>query len=159
LNVLEAREQRVLFIERLLATGHVILSLRVNYPGPNKDQELTQKIITLMHEEIIKQFSILSQFKLNQGEGPVHLYEIDSSHPLKVKEEMLQIENNHPLGRLIDGDVYYKSNRSLSRRTLGFKPRHCFICQEDAFICIRQQTHDLNQIEAYIKGVVIQYEK
>jgi holo-ACP synthase CitX len=158
LRILEARERRVECIEALLKHGQVIVSLRVNYPGVEKDNRWTKKIADQMNLSIIEQLKILQVISLNEGEGPVHLYLLNQIDGLKVKEAMVQIEEHHPLGRLVDLDVYDQDIKSLSRRDLNKPPRKCFLCDEDAFICIRNQKHDVRSILTYIKEVVEAYE-
>jgi holo-ACP synthase CitX len=158
LQILTARERRVERIEELLKYDQVIVSLRVNYPGVEKDNPCSRKIVEKINQYLLKEFGVQEGIALNEGEGPVLIYLWDRMDGLKVKEAMVQIEENHPLGRLVDLDVYDKKSIGLSRQDLNLAPRKCFLCNEFAFICIRNQTHDVNHILDYIKQVVEAYE-
>jgi holo-ACP synthase / triphosphoribosyl-dephospho-CoA synthase len=62
----------------------------------------------------------------------------------------VDIEENHPLGRLMDIDVI-NVRHQISRRDLNLSPRRCFLCDEEAHVCVRAQTHAIEvDIEDFI---------
>jgi len=158
-QVLEARDKRVHLIDQLIKSKCVILSLRINYPGYNKDHLITRKIIEVMDNQIENQFEIEYKHFLNDGEGYVVVYILSSTNPIKIKKLAIDLEEHHPLGRLVDIDVYYESIKSISRKDLNMNSRKCFLCNQDAFICIRYQSHTQEELVSYIKRVVDQYER
>ncbi len=158
-TVLEARDYRVAQIETLLDANKIIISLRCNYPGVNKDNEETRLVIRTIHEVISMTFPVLQQQFINGGEGPIFLYLLDLKNGQQVKEKTMEIENHHPLGRLVDIDVYDNSIKSLSRKDFNEAQRKCFLCDKDAFICIVHKNHTLEELTNYYKKRVEAYEK
>jgi holo-ACP synthase/triphosphoribosyl-dephospho-CoA synthase len=66
------------------------------------------------------------------------------------------------LGRCVDIDVYtYKNEKviGISRTDLYKAPRKCFICDLDAKICSRAQTHSIEEIKNYFDEVYTNYKK
>lgn len=157
MSVLEAKEHRVHLIEKLLPLNKVIICLKTNYPGEQKDNIYTQKLVDVFSEEVKKQFRIHREVYLNHGEGPVFIYVLDETDARGVKEKTIELEQHHPLGRCIDLDVYYQSIRSLSRHAFNIKNRKCFLCQDDAFVCMRNDVHTYEEITSYIKKEVENY--
>ena len=69
---------------------------------------------------------------------------------------MINVEEEHILGRCLDIDVYTLKNDKvigISRSDLFKKPRRCFICDLDAKICSRAQTHTIDEIKNYFEVV------
>ena len=75
---------------------------------------------------------------------------------------MIEIEENHILGRCLDIDVYrIKDNKvmGISRSDLFKSPRKCFICDLDAKICSRSQTHSIEEIKKYFEKAYFRYKE
>ncbi len=70
---------------------------------------------------------------------------------------MILIEDNHPLGRLLDIDVYDAEYNQISRSDLGHKPRACLICDDIAHYCIRSNKHSLAEVQNVIREMLIDY--
>ncbi|MDF2698793.1 MAG: holo-ACP synthase CitX [Haloplasmataceae bacterium] len=154
MEVLNGRDIRTQYIEKLLVRDLVIISLRANFPGENKDNEMTRLVISEIDHLIRKQFEIVEDYFLNQGEGNVYLYVLNCTDGFLIKQKMIEIENNHKFGRLVDIDVYFKDLKSISRSMLNEPRRRCFLCQLDAFYCIRNKSHSNDEIIQYINEVV-----
>ncbi|MCG8482108.1 MAG: citrate lyase holo-[acyl-carrier protein] synthase, partial [Clostridia bacterium] len=65
---------------------------------------------------------------------------------IKLKEILIDIEDNHPLGRLFDFDVIDKDFTFISRTAVGYEKRKCLLCDEDAAICVRSRSHSYEQL-------------
>lgn len=159
LQILVARDKRVEFIEKLIYLDNVIISLRSNYPGSNKDNEATRKVIGYMDTYIKENISVNKIHKINNGEGLTYVYIINSQDVMSIKGKTVDIENTHKLGRLVDIDVYYKNIKSISRSELNLSKRKCFICNNDAFVCIVEKAHNLDSLINYFKRNLLDYEK
>jgi holo-ACP synthase / triphosphoribosyl-dephospho-CoA synthase len=81
-------------------------------------------------------------------EGLILFLSIDLSIE-QLKNFCVDIEENHPLGRLMDIDVM-NVHQQISRRDLNLSPRRCFLCGEEAHVCVRQQTHSISDIDSFI---------
>jgi holo-ACP synthase/triphosphoribosyl-dephospho-CoA synthase len=65
-----------------------------------------------------------------------------------------KLEEEHPLGRLMDIDVFDERGFLLSRAMFGFKKRRCLVCDEEAFVCARAQKHSYASLHEHIKSLV-----
>ncbi len=152
-EILEAREERVNLQEALLKThGKALLTHRVNTPGEKKDTPVAHGIFEALESELIKQLSghIVVERMLVSAEGPVML-RIVNLPPAILKELAIAIEQEHPLGRFVDLDVYNPAGESLSRTALGFEARSCFVCSAPAHACARSQRHPLDELLAVME--------
>ena len=128
-----------------------IISFSINKPGIEKNNELIKKIFTSGLKEIESvlfdnSIEIMDRYCSIDGfSGPVIIMSI-AYNPIKMKELMVTIENNHSLGRLLDIDVIDIQLNHISRSDLGFKSRKCLLCNDDAKICSRSQRHDMVEV-------------
>lgn len=151
-NVLEAREKRVEFLEKLIQKyGKTTVILRVNYPGVEKDNSITRQISEIIDNVINTFFKDKIEYKLKttSAEGPICIYVIDES-PFGVKDMTMEIEDKHTLGRCVDIDVYDEEGKTLSRLAFGAGPRKCFICNQVAHECVRSKAHSNEEIIKYL---------
>lgn len=151
-DLLDARELRVEFINELIDRyDNTVVTLRVNYPGLEKDNAITRKIIEITGVLVTNFFSgeIKYSMMTYTAEGPIMIYVIDEKVE-KVKSFAIDIEDRHTLGRCIDLDVYDTKGKSLSRESLGKKLRKCFICDKSAHECVRNRTHSYEEIVKFI---------
>ncbi|MBB6698119.1 citrate lyase holo-[acyl-carrier protein] synthase [Clostridium algidicarnis] len=153
-DILVEREKRVSFQEELLDRfDKTLVFIRVNYPGIMKDNSTSQGIIMVMDKLLDAMFGSVNVFKLITitAEGP-NITMILDKESLEVKKMCVEIEDNHPLGRCVDIDVYSGDDKkSISRKILGKAPRRCFICDENAMICVRSENHEFKDVVDYIE--------
>ena len=83
---------------------------------------------------------------------------------LEVKRLCCSIEDEHPLGRLMDIDVVCHFDRSgeislkpLSREDIGLPARHCLLCNKPARECMRAHRHSPEEIQDTIDRMVQDY--
>ncbi len=69
----------------------------------------------------------------------------------------INLEDNAPLGRYVDIDVYKNSIKSISRSDFNIAPRKCFLCDEDAHICSRNKSTVILELENKIIDDVVDY--
>jgi holo-ACP synthase len=158
-KLLEAREERVEVINKLNHKfGKTIICLRVNYPGLRKNNRKTIIIVKELEKELqhsFKNLIVYNYFKTTY-EGPIALFVVDElSH--KVKKNTIDIEENHPLGRLVDIDVYNESGEGISRTELNLPSRKCFLCDKEAHICVRSKAHEVEEIKKYINKTLQEF--
>jgi holo-ACP synthase / triphosphoribosyl-dephospho-CoA synthase len=149
------REKRVELQNKLLKENekYTLVTVRVNYPGLEKSNFVTDEIHNIISNEIIesnKEIIVLKE-EYKNAEGFISHFLINLE-PLAVKKLMVEIEENHILGRCVDIDVYTINEGKilgLSRKDLGRQGRKCFICDLDANICSRSQSHSIEDIKQY----------
>jgi holo-ACP synthase len=96
--------------------------------------------------------------KIDSYEGLIFLI-LSPFNPTELKKIAINIEDYHPLGRLVDIDVLDISNEPISRTTLGFPKRKCYLCLNEAHICVRTQAHSITDILNYIENTVKKYKE
>ncbi len=135
-----------------------LLILKVNYPGINKDNDITNNIIESIDELLSDIFSIFINFKILRitREGPLVLMSINKD-AVELKDIAIQIEDKHILGKCVNIEVFDINMNKLSRTQLGYEPRQCFICGDDAGICIEQDKHKRDEIVKYIVNKYSEY--
>ena len=92
---------------------------------------------------------VFREFKENTGaEGYFLLFEKSGTAGLvkAVKKRMISIEENHPLGRLFNIDVFSPDGNPISRGLLGLGSRSCLVCGEPAASCIEKRAHSTELI-------------
>ncbi|WP_040210112.1 citrate lyase holo-[acyl-carrier protein] synthase [Clostridium polynesiense] len=161
-DILNEREKRVIFQQNLmLIHKKPLVFIRANFPGVNKDNSLTEKIIKVIDKCVTDIFSRDIVIKIHRitAEGPNTVL-IINKELIDIKSLTLQIEDKHPLGRFVDIDVYNPHTfMSISRTSLGYDPRECYICSDLAHNCIREGRHDINTIIDFINKSYINYSR
>ena len=159
------REKRVKHQEELFKENKdkTLVTIRVNYPGVEKSNYITDDIVNIIYDEILTYYKkyIVYNDKYKNREGMVCHFFFDLDF-VTVKRLIIDIEENHTLGRCLDIDVYtMKKDRviGISRSDLFKSPRKCFICDLDARICSRAQTHSIEEIKMYFENIYLKYKK
>lgn len=152
-DILAEREKRVYEQEKLIKKyKSSFVCIRVNYPGVLKNDCVSIGIMKIICDTTITVFKdhiLYKSFDIT-AEGPM-LTIILNKLGYDTKKKTIEIEENHPLGRFVDIDVYDKYNKSLSRKDLGLDSRRCYICEDYAHICVRQRKHSEKEIKNFIK--------
>ena len=152
-EILSNREWREERISVLTADfpEDTIISLKLNIPGPLKNNEKFQEIFEIGWK-VFCQDAIGSEKHLERPTGPegflVMLDDLET-----VKRDAIDFEENSPLGRLFDSDDM-KDGNQLSRTVLGFPQRTCFVCDRPAKECARDQRHSREEIQKAINKLV-----
>ncbi|MFP4286372.1 MAG: triphosphoribosyl-dephospho-CoA synthase [Candidatus Izemoplasmataceae bacterium] len=142
-KILEAKDEKKVFLESL-NDPFTMFTLKVNQPFYPKNTHETTFLIKLFNHLIHQVFKIESTVFKPSFSGDYYVYFTDIP-PLILKKMTSYLEEHHPLGRLVDLDVY-QSSKALSRT----KPRTCYLCEADAHYCARSQNHKPYEIKTYI---------
>jgi len=159
MDILNARESRAYLQEKVIKKFNLpLLIIRANYPGTDKNNKTTKYIVKNIFDTILLRVLPIHIEKIDSFEGPIFLLSIDTS-PIKLKNMAIDIEINHPLGRLVDLDILDLNNHTLSRTELGYPPRTCFICFDLAHNCVRSRKHSLEELFKHIETIVSDFKK
>ena len=161
-EILESREDRAQKqVELLKEYPYSLISFTLNTPGIIKDNELYRKIHKEGFEQIqnvlsINNFQIKNSEYINKSTGAEGYISVDIDAEL-LKNTMVSLEQNHPLGRIFDIDVFDMDHNQMSRSNLGLETRTCFLCNKDARICMREKNHTYEELIAKIEEVSRDY--
>jgi holo-ACP synthase len=152
-DILLAREARVELQKKLMNEYKLpLLCMKVNYPGLNKNNSISNNILQNMDMIVSDIFSKKVEMKLirNTAEGPSVTMLLKDA-PRNIKDITIQVEEKHLLGRCVDIDIYdYKNGRAISRSDLGIPLRRCFICDDLAQNCVRSKRHNESEVIKFI---------
>ncbi len=158
-QMLAARELRAARQAAALAWfGRPLVSVTAVTPGPVKDGPLPRRVLAQALAEIDavcgrRHWPMLSRAVFAQDTGPEALYAIDADAGL-LKSATVELEEQHPLGRLWDLDVIAPGPRILSRKQFGYPARRCLVCERPAFECGRSRRHGVEALLSAIGELV-----
>lgn len=150
-SVLIGREERAKLIDNYLKDYKTVISIKPNIPGKDKNSNLSYLIINAFSFLIDYQDYVFCLADKND-DGPFIVLANNEMDEIQVKAIMINIEEQHELGRFIDIDVYGKSG--LLSRNLK---RKCIICNDDVVICRRNNKHGFQEIISLIRYQVKKY--
>ena len=166
--MLNAREERSNIQQLLLSklkqcdTGSLLL-MTMAVPGPIKANKILNQAFDEVKKEVEKALDPEKSIKKIKREEVTGLefYVLSQLDPIEMKKRMVNIEENHPLGRLFDLDVLMlnKNNEveGTSRTQLGLPVRRCFICERPAKDCGRSRRHTVLELQEEISNRIQNY--
>ena len=140
-QILTDRENRKHIIKSYIKSNNIIVALKVTLPGEDKRRIPCRIINNLLRERLLAYKILKKVQEIEDFDGYLTLYEVDSNEYQKIKKDMILIEETHPLGRYVDIDVYYQNEVPLSRTSFGKEMRKCYICDDFAVVCSRLKRH------------------
>lgn len=150
-QILDRREQRSAYQKELIKRyGCAIVSFMVNMPGPVKVTSLTKKVhkagmsalLAALPQDKICFSEVLFLQTGFEGYTAVNL------PAEELKRITVELENSLSYGRLLDFDVFDKTQAQISRTQLGFAPRACIVCGKKGAACASRRLHELPEIIA-----------
>ncbi|VTT46435.1 putative apo-citrate lyase phosphoribosyl-dephospho-CoA transferase [Streptococcus porcinus] len=160
-EMMEAREQRSFQHFSLLKenTDTNLLSVTMNIPGPIKTSPqllaLFEEMIAVVQAKLADQdISYDMYLPLKTG---AEYYLLTNLSATSLKERMIALETENPLGRLFDLDVLTLADghlQSISRQDLGLPTRRCYVCSEDAKVCGRSRKHSIEDMQKAIQQII-----
>ncbi|MDR2387007.1 MAG: citrate lyase holo-[acyl-carrier protein] synthase, partial [Deltaproteobacteria bacterium] len=161
-GILEGREKRYLRqMELIQAHQTPLISLSVNAPGPDKTAPIWSKVLSVGLEELerkINENNLEILFK-EMGSSPAGFdsFLLVKAKAVQLKGLAMDIENEHPLGRLLDLDVFDHLGAPLSRDTLGGAKRTCVICGNQVSLCRRSAKHSAAEVLIHLTKIAEGY--
>ncbi|MCF7932915.1 MAG: citrate lyase holo-[acyl-carrier protein] synthase [Acholeplasmataceae bacterium] len=151
-RLLDAREDLDRIIkEMVLSSGQSVICITANTPGPDKD---TPEALFLVRRFSNVSKHVFDPISTRVGESALGPYVLmhTSMNAIEAKHQAIMIEENHPLGRLIDLDLYDKDFHVITRSSLGLEGRKCLLCQREATLCRRLKTHTTRALQDHIRS-------
>lgn len=156
-KILEDREKRIKHLKEFMINENLYVVIKANIPGINKKIFYAYFFTKYFKKLLERKYDCLRIKFIDSFDGPYFLIEISNKDLIKFKKQLIILEDEHPLGRFIDLDVFKNSLVSLSRHDLGLGFRKCFLCDKDAIICIRTKKHSVEKILEHVQDVVIHF--
>jgi holo-ACP synthase CitX len=161
-EILNARERRYHLIQTKDFSKYQVIVIKANIPGAKKNIKEAYILINIFKNIVADMINLVDITYIDESDGPYYLLTINHQNDLKLK--LIDIENNHQLGRLIDLDLFINANHSISRNDLGINRRKCLICERDAILCNREQKHSYidiikeieNKVQFYLENTLNQ---
>lgn len=135
-----------------------LLMATMNIPGPVKNSKLLTQTFDHMIDKIKEEVTIkeMRQRILKTGS---EFYAVVFLPPQELKEKMVSLEEESPVGRLFDLDVHFGlDNQSISRQEIGYPERKCLICQQPAKECGRARRHSVKEMQEKICQLLLEKE-
>ena len=155
--LLGARDCRHKKIQQLLKKNASVILIKANIPDKNKNINEAHFLVRFFSIVLQKQIELDTEVTCVSADGPYLLASTNESDSLTIKTLCMRIENDHPIGRFIDIDVFNKAEQSLSRLALNKEKRKCYLCNKDAFFCSRNKTHSSKDLISHIKNSISTY--
>lgn len=173
-EILGNRDWRVQMQNRLMSEfpDSTIVSVKLNVPGWVKNSPVLTDVFEAGWAEILlgetTSISVSEQSRngypmtalsvkkfADRPTGPEGFLVFDSDLTA-TKTAMIEFEEGHALGRLFDLDVMNlrEAGKQLSRTSLGFPLRKCFVCGRPAKECARDGRHTADEIIASMNRIV-----
>ena len=157
-QLLEARDRRY---ERQLALAkewpdRTLVCMTVVLPGPVKRDARSLKVAEAGVKAVQDVFTPVHKELYDRETGFEGFFIVDGAL-LDVKKACCEIENEHPVGRLMDLDVLEPVGETIvpvERERVGEPPRKCLVCGRLARECMRSHAHPFGEIEAAIDRIV-----
>lgn len=165
-EMLDFRDTKVMYMQKLRCEfkNSILVTLSMNIPGPHKTSDeiyyAFQVGKSLIKNDIIKNdYIILKETEYKSKAGYLEYYVLNTLDTKSIKKIMTEIEDNHPLGRLFDIDVYWKNGIGISRNELGLLERKCLVCGKSAKECGRSRAHSIEVLESKVHEIIGNFNK
>jgi len=152
-KILQARENRVINQKTILNKFHSpILSITLNIPGPEKDNDKIRKIfygclkVVRIELKKDKNAKIIYEKEHFTAGGPESFLVVKGLFEKDLKKIAVKIEDEHPFGRLFDIDVLSRDGHKIYRKDIGSPLRKCIICKNAAINCITSRKHNREEV-------------
>lgn len=158
-EILRGREERVNIIKKLNEDNtQTVICFTVNSPGPYK---LSDNYRFIFGEGVLALENIFNAKTLEKVERPsgFEAYFLIDKSPSSIKKATVKLEENHPLGRLFDIDIFYKDLSKISREDVGKPKRKCLLCNNNAVECGRARKHSVQELEVFINNLISEYKR
>ena len=153
-QLLQSRDERVKHQKDLLGMypGKSLLCLTVQLPGPEKRNRTSLAIAKAGGDAVREAFKPEYE-ELKDLETGYEAYFLIPLSGTEAKRIACQIEDTHPLGRLMDLDIVTPDGL-VGRECLGLAPRKCLLCNNEVRYCMRAKTHTVSELLARIEEMV-----
>ena len=164
-QMLEAREKRAFFQERLLKQFQLpLLCFTMNIAGPFKTSPLIRRAFQIGLQDILLQLQranipVAFQTIWQEDTGNT-AFILAKTRGDTLKKLACELEDADLLGRLYDMDILLPPDGGkteipkIDRQTLGLPPRTCLLCHRPAKECSSRRIHTLEALQETTKKIL-----
>ncbi|MEW8974237.1 MAG: citrate lyase holo-[acyl-carrier protein] synthase [Tissierellaceae bacterium] len=154
----DRRDRQIELIDRYNMS---LISFTLNIPGSIKDSPMYREIHAVGVSAILRELEdgnipVIYKEEIQKITGP-EAYIVVDMNPIDLKRIAVKIEEYHPLGRILDIDVFDSLHNQIGRTDLKANPRGCLLCDNDARICMRMQAHSYEELVSRIERIWEEY--
>lgn len=153
--VLAAKEQ-LAFLQTELRCRYQspVVSVTLNIPGAAKTTATLEELLRTAvgrFRELARagDFSIAEERFIYPLTGPAAVLAVGGAAD-KIKQACVAIEEAGFHARLLDMDVFDAAGGLITRRSLGYGERTCFLCNQPAALCRRSGRHTSREIGEHV---------
>lgn len=147
-KILTAREARAQKQQQLLSQyKRPLVCFTMNIAGPVKNSELITAGFRLGQKLLNDRFVPEYEEENIADTGCEYFYVVEGDAKA-IKQQLCQIEDSFPMGRLFDMDVVTPDGTKISRQDVGLPVRKCLLCGGDARVCGRSRAHSVEELQA-----------
>ena len=162
IDILDSNEKRANKQKQLIEKyKNSLISFTLNIPGRVKDNPNYRKIHmdgVRIIGEVLKENSIdIVYIEENVKITGREAYIVVEADEYKLKKAMIDIEDNHPIGRILDIDIFNSKNQQISRSDINKPLRRCLICEKNAIICMREKNHTYEELVDQVNIICEKY--
>jgi holo-ACP synthase len=118
----------------------------MNVPGPRKNllrwNEAHRAVTDALKQDMRERRRLLF-FEERAASAGAESHFVTNMSPTDLKKYAVRLEEEHPIGRLLDADVMDTRGEVVDRKLLGLPPRRCLCCQREARVCDRHTLEEL----------------
>jgi holo-ACP synthase CitX len=141
-ELLRARDVRERSLQAVLARGTNVVFLSTAIPGADKTPAGGSELFDWALQAL-ENFPGAVELGELGCDALGHYAILNLPWPAsRIKLACVALEEQFPVTRLLDLDVYDASGNQLGRTELGLPPRRCLVCSHSAGECIRLRRHD-----------------
>lgn len=156
-QILDARELRSFQVKKSLEKSPLVLLIKANTPGSNKNIWLSKYLVLLFRKLLEHTCEPCESSFYESMDGPYVIIHLPEDDVMSIKHFLMHIEETHPLGRFIDLDLFNEPSKSISRMDIGAPLRTCILCDKPTIECIRNLNHHPFELIQYIEKHVMSY--
>lgn len=154
--VLEDKERLYRLQQQLLKPAVVLIQIGLCLPG-GPDHYPTGRLSARAGRAVrarllAARIAVSAETALDTSMGPISLLSVVAD-ARTVKQMMVDLEEQSPLGRLWDIDVVGPDG-PVDRSALGLAPRRCLVCDRSAHVCRKLGAHPLAEVVAAAKRII-----
>lgn len=148
-GILYEREQ-LKNIRNSFGCGMTLIQLAVNMPGSDKKAYPGMELFGLGAGTLVvhlgrHNIKLEDVLFMNGSLGMMGFFKVNEKESY-IKQISIELEQNNPLSKYWDIDVYNGAGEKISRKMLQQAPRKCFICDKTAKECGFLQTHPTEEL-------------